>query len=142
MKTNKQYQSIRMYASLTPFLILFLLSSISCSKVSDGKESIKIEPVMFKLEPFTVKIANQTNNSIVKMTMEAELASPAFVEKAKSKTPALRDAVLMLVSSKTIGDLNSPANRLQLKDELNVKFNEVLGDSAVSNIFITDFIMQ
>ena len=128
---------------LTILLVLFLLSSISCSKVSDGKETVKIEPVMFKVEPFTVKVSNRTGNSIImKMTMEAELAEPDFVGKANAKTPALRDAVIMLLASKTHEDLVSPEGRLQLKDEINVRFNQILGDSAVSNIFITDILRQ
>ena len=127
---------------LTILLILFLLSSISCSSVSDGKESEKIEPVMFKVEPFMLNVTSQTSESFMKMTMEAELAGPVFVEKAKTKTPALRDAVIMLISSKTPEDLISPNGRLQLKDEINVRFNQILGGTAVSNIFITDFIMQ
>jgi len=126
----------------TILLILFLLSCISCSSVSDGKESEKVEPVMFKIEPFMLNITSQTDESFAKMTMEAELAGPVFVEKAKAKTPALRDAVIMLISSKTPEDLISPDGRLLLKEEINNSFNRILGDKAVNNIFITDFIMQ
>ena len=123
-------------------LVLLLLSCISCSSVSDGKETRKIEAVMFKVEPFVLNINSQAGESFMKMAMEAELAGPVFVEKAKTKTPALRDAVIMLVSSKTPEDLLSPEGRLLLKEEINISFNRILGDKAVSNIFITDFIMQ
>ena len=97
---------------------------------------------MFKIEPFVLNINSQTGDSFMKMAMEAELAGPVFVEKAKTKTPVLRDAVIMIVSSKTPEDLISPDGRLMLKEEINNSFNRILGDKSVSNIFITDFIMQ
>jgi flagellar FliL protein len=64
------------------------------------------------------------------------------MEKAKTKTPQIRDAIITLLTSKTSDALISPEGKLQLKDEINIRINQVLGENSVKNVYLTDFVMQ
>lgn len=54
----------------------------------------------------------------------------------------LRDAAAGILSSKTISDLEKPGARNLIRTELISAFNEVLGKSSVSEIYLTEFAIQ
>jgi flagellar FliL protein len=64
------------------------------------------------------------------------------MEKAKQKSPQLRDAIITLLTSKSSESLFPPEGKLQLKDEINARMNQVLGANTVKNVYLTDFVMQ
>jgi flagellar FliL protein len=108
------------------------------------KEEKKAEEagVVFALEPFVVNLSDPTGTRFLKVTMQIEVAGPAVMEKAKAKTPQLRDAIITLLTSKSADALISPEGKLQLKDELNIRANQILGENSVKNVYLTDFVMQ
>ncbi|MEW6116893.1 MAG: flagellar basal body-associated FliL family protein [Nitrospirota bacterium] len=106
------------------------------------EEAKKEEGVMFALDPFVVNLSDQSGNKFLKVSMQLELVGPAVMEKAKVKTPQLRDAIITLLTSKTSETLMSPEGKLQLKDEVNIMVNQILGDNSVKNAYLTEFVMQ
>lgn len=63
-------------------------------------------------------------------------------EEVKEQTALTRDAVLSILSTKTLGELNKPKNKEDLKDELKRKINDVAGDDAVVKVYFTAFATQ
>ncbi|MBI3591994.1 MAG: flagellar basal body-associated FliL family protein, partial [Nitrospirae bacterium] len=53
-----------------------------------------------------------------------------------------RDAIITLLTSKTFDALMSPEGKLQLKDEINMTANQILGNNSVKNAYLTEFVMQ
>ncbi|MFO0752725.1 MAG: flagellar basal body-associated protein FliL [Thermodesulfovibrionales bacterium] len=111
-------------------------------KKESHEEPKKEEGVMVALDPFVVNLSDNNGNRFLKVTMQLEVAGPAIMEKAKNKTPQLRDAVITLLTSKTSDALVSPEGKLQLKDEVNIMANQILGSNSVKNVYLTDFVMQ
>ncbi|BCB96464.1 flagellar basal body-associated protein FliL [Dissulfurispira thermophila] len=118
------------------------------TKSGGGKEhkteetKAQAEGVTFALEPFVVNLSDPTGTRFLKVSLQLELAGPAVMEKAKAKTPQIRDAIITLLTSKTSDALISPEGKLQLKDEINLRINQVLGENSVKNVYLTDFVMQ
>jgi flagellar FliL protein len=107
------------------------------------KETKKVEEgVMFALEPFIVNLTDPAGVRFLRVSMYLELTGPAIAEKAKARTPQIRDAIITLLTVKTPGELIHPEGKLQLKDEINIRINQVLGENAVRDVFLTDFVMQ
>jgi flagellar FliL protein len=107
-----------------------------------SKPDIKLlgESSMVKMEPF---IANLTDKRrYVKITMELEIVDKAYEAKVTEKVPNLRDAVIILLSSKSSDSLGTIEGKLQLKDELLVRLNQVMDKEMFKNIYFTDFVMQ
>ena len=112
-------------------------------KEKKEKEETKAEEgVMFSLEPFVVNLNDAGGPKFLKVSIQLELSSPALMEKAKQKTPQLRDAIITLLTSKTSESLYMPEGKLQLKDEINARMNQALGANSVKNVYLTDFVMQ
>lgn len=106
------------------------------------KEEKKVEVVMFAMEPFVVNLTDPARVRFLRVSLYLELAGPAVAEKAKARTPQIRDAIITLLTAKTHGELIHPEGKLQLKDEINIRINQILGENAVRDVFLTDFVMQ
>lgn len=117
------------------------------TKAKGAKPEVKAdakldEGVMFALDPFVVNLSDQTGNRFLKISVQLELAGPLIMEKAKGKTPQIRDAIITLLTNKTSEALIAPEGKLQLKDEINIRGNQILGENSVKNVYLTDFVMQ
>jgi flagellar FliL protein len=110
--------------------------------VAGKKEDKKEEGVTFPLDPFVVNLTDQGANKFLKISVQLELSGVLLQEKAKSKVPQLRDAVISLLTSKSSDSLMTPDGKLQLKDEINIRANQILGQGSVKNVYLTDFVMQ
>lgn len=91
-------------------------------------------------EPFILNLAEQ--GRFLKMTMQLELADAGYQAMVADKMPQLRDAIITLVSSKSVESLTSPEGKMQLKDELLLRVNMAIGKDAVKSIYFTEFVMQ
>jgi flagellar FliL protein len=123
-------------------LFLISLNLVLNPTDSYGKEAQKRngETPIFQLEPFITNIGDR--NRFLKLSISIELSSPAMAEKAKAKTGAIRDTIIMLITSKTPDAISSSEGKQQLKDELLTRLNQILGEGSVKNIYFTDFVMQ
>ena len=134
------------------FLLILCLLTLplinSCSSVSDGKQTGKAEEektretAMFQLEPFIVNIADQTDSRFLKACLCLEVAGPAAAEMAKAKTGVLRDAIIMIVTSKTYDSISQPEGRAEIKEQIRMSAARILGENLVHDVYFTDFITQ
>ncbi|WP_353683472.1 flagellar basal body-associated protein FliL [Thermodesulfovibrio sp. 3907-1M] len=109
------------------------------TKSATSKES---QGVNFALEPFVVNLMDQGGTKYLKVTVQLELSQAKLAEEAKSKTPQIRDAIITLLTNKTSDELITPEGKLLLKDEIKQRVNQILGENTVTNVYLTDFVMQ
>lgn len=69
-------------------------------------------------------------------------AVPDFRAKVEKRDAQLRDTACGILSTKTIPDLEKPGARNIVRSELLTGFNNVLGNGAVAEIYITEFAIQ
>lgn len=120
----------------------FFFTKSGSEKAQKKGETKAEEGVTFALEPFIVNLSDPSGTRFLKVSLQLELAGPTVVEKAKAKTPQIRDAIITLLTAKTSDALISPEGKLQLKDEINIRINQILGENSVKNVYLTDFVMQ
>ncbi len=109
------------------------------TKSSTAKES---KGVNFSLEPFVVNLMDQGGTKYLKVTIQLELSDVKLTEQAKNKTPQIRDAIITLLTNKTSDELITPEGKLILKDEIKQRVSQILGENTVTNVYLTDFVMQ
>lgn len=119
----------------------FLLSKPASqqTKTATEKES---QGVNFALEPFVVNLMDQGGSKYLKVSIQLELSDVKLSEQAKNKTPQIRDAIITLLTNKTSDELITPEGKLLLKDEIKQRVSQILGENAVKNVYLTDFVMQ
>lgn len=124
-------------------LVILFLGANACSKSSNAEGEKKIEEtVSYPLEPIVVNIAGSGEMKYMKIQMSLELANNALAEKAKTKTPQLRDAIIAIATTKSPDDLSNPEGKVQFKNEILAKSNEILQKGSVKGIYFTDFVLQ
>ncbi|MDL2307359.1 flagellar basal body-associated FliL family protein [Desulfovibrio sp. OttesenSCG-928-C06] len=109
--------------------------------------SVKIESPTSSLKtatfaPFVANLADPGGNRYIRMTLDVEVISPEVIRELEAQNPRIRDAMIMLLSSKTYGELSSQAGKLQLKNEILDRINQVLGGPKITRVFYTDLVVQ
>ncbi|MBF0505547.1 MAG: flagellar basal body-associated FliL family protein [Nitrospirae bacterium] len=94
------------------------------------------------MEPFILNIGNHGDAGAIKVTIALELTNTSLEETAKKRTAQLRDAIIILLSTRSKEDLSSQEGKLQLKDEILLQANQIINEGAVRNVFFSDFVMQ
>lgn len=97
---------------------------------------------MFALEPFIVNIYDGQELRYLKVKVEMEMAAPAVKVELDARLPPIRDAVLVLLSAKTLQDIQDVQGKNQLKDEILAAINKIIPPGKIAKIYFTDFVVQ
>jgi flagellar protein FliL len=103
-----------------------------------GKEAGKV--TLVALDPMVLNLAEP--NRFLKLSVQFELSDIANQPLATDRTPQLRDAIIILVSSKSYASIMTPEGKFQLKDEILLRANQAVGKDVFKNLFFTDFVTQ
>ncbi len=105
---------------------------------AEAKMNTKV--VLVALDPFVLNLAEQ--GRFLKMSVQLEMNDESYQQAVNVRIPLLRDATITLMSSKSADSVSSPEGKFQLKDELLLRANQVMGRDVFKNLYFTEFIMQ
>lgn len=94
------------------------------------------------LPELTVNLADAPGNRYLKIGMEVEFNTPDAGKTIQSETARVRDAIILLLSGKTVRELSSPDGKVMLKNEVASRLNQILGSAQVVRVYFTDFVIQ
>jgi len=138
--------SMKITAALAVFFVCLTVSVTPIFANAEEKhgegEGKKVDTSLVQLDPFIVNVNGTAGPRFAKLGVCLDLLTPALADRVKTRNGAIRDAVIMSVSSKTDQDIMSADGRLQLKEELMDKINTVLGDKEVKSIYFTEVVVQ
>jgi flagellar FliL protein len=110
----------------------------------DGHGDDEHPPIYVKLEAFTVNLADQ--ESMLQTEMQLLVADAKVSEKLTARLPEVRNALLILLSSKTPDDLSQPDGKTKLALEIQKSINDTLGikkkSKGVKKVLFGAFIIQ
>lgn len=95
--------------------------------------------VLMPLESFLVNLPSDQGPKFLQTQMELELADPAVEEEISRKKPMIRDAILMLLSSRTYQELRNPNGMSKLRQDLLRAVNNILTTGRVKELYFTQF---
>jgi flagellar FliL protein len=98
--------------------------------------------VNMPLEPFLVNLADKESRRYLKLKVELEVNNEETAKELEKSMPRIRDALILLLSSKTYLDLASYQGKQQLKQEIKQKVTALPGGSKISDVFFTEFVAQ
>ncbi len=107
----------------------------------EDKEDNTIRPV-HSLTTFVVNLADRGGSRFLRTTLDLELTDEATVEEVKQRLPQIRNAVLMILPSKTSKGVKTTEGKTALRDEIMEKLNSFLKNGSVTNIYFTEFVIQ
>jgi flagellar FliL protein len=107
-------------------------------EAAGAKKTIAIYP----LEPFIVNIHDGANLRYLKIKLDFEIASPAAKEEIDPFQAPLRDAILVLLSSKNLEDISVTDGKNKLRDEVMTTVARVVPPGKITRVYFTDFVVQ
>ena len=93
---------------------------------------------IYKLEDFSVNLRDPAGAKILQMDISLEVKDNAH-EKLGHQEAAIKDAIILLTSDYTVENLNGLDGKLGLKDDIQLRIDNLLSPSKVERIYFTKF---
>ncbi len=125
-------------------LVAYILMSDDppVNKEAQASQTPPKNAVTMSLEPFLVNLADRESRRYLKLKVELEVDSEGNAKELEKSVPRIRDALILLLSSKTYLDLSTYEGKQQLKQEILKRVTALPGGSKVSEVFFTEFVAQ
>jgi flagellar FliL protein len=97
---------------------------------------------IYPMESFIVNLIEPSGKRYLKIQIQLELENENLKSEIDKRMPQFKDAIISLLSNKSIADINNAEGKMQLRAELAALFNQYLKSGKITNVFFTDFIIQ
>ena len=105
------------------------------------KEMTDIGPI-YPLDPFIVNLIGSNASRYLKCKIDLELDSQELQQEVDKKLPAIRDAIIQILSSKSVEEIQTAKGKEKLKEEIKRKLNSMLTTGEIRNVYFTEFVIQ
>jgi flagellar FliL protein len=92
------------------------------------------------LETFLVNLSGSRGRKLLKVNMELEVEGDKVQEEIEKRKPQVRDIIIILLSSKTYGQIASTEGKDYLKEEIRDTVNSFLTKGKIKRVMFTEFI--
>ena len=106
-----------------------------------GVSQIKPGP-MINLKPFLTNLADKDKTAYIKVSISIELKQGSNLGTFKQLTPQIRNRIIMIMSSKTSREINTPQGILSLRHQIARSLNQILGDGTVTGVYFNNYLVQ
>jgi flagellar FliL protein len=117
-------------------------SATSASASQPKKESASAKQQIVLMNKLLVNVADTMGARYLLVSLSIAGTSADFKDTMAAHDAQLRDMASGALATKTLADLEKPGERNLIRTELMTGFNNILGDSAVQDIYFTEFAIQ
>ena len=101
-----------------------------------------LEGQLMPLPVFLVNLADPLGRRYLKLGLEVEVRDPDAAANLTKYQAKIKDTLLLLLSSKTYDGLSTMKDKVELKQEIADRLNQILGDGAILRVYITEMVIQ
>lgn len=94
------------------------------------------------LDPFVVNITDEEYPRFLKVKVELEAVDGASTGEIQSRVAQIRDAVIVLLTSKRLADVGDFEGKTLLKEEMVERVNGLFDEPRVRTVLFTEFVIQ
>ena len=98
--------------------------------------------VNYEFANITINPAESKGQRFLVCSISIQMRDEGDLEDVQRNEFIVKDAINTLLSKKTVDELQSVDSRINLKQEIGLVINSILGESAVRNVFFTKYVMQ
>ncbi len=97
---------------------------------------------LYSLEPFVVNVTGDGYSRYLKVKVELEADSPELKTELDARLSQIRDAVIVLLSSKKLSDITDFEGKALLKQDIYERVNDILETGELNSVLFTEFVVQ
>lgn len=115
------------------------------AEMTDGEEQVPLESLEGTLTPlpvFLVNLADPLGRRYLKLGLEVEMRDPEAIANLNKYEAKVKDTLLLLLSSKTYDSLSTMQAKVELKQEIADRLNQIVGKGSVLRVYITEMVIQ
>jgi len=105
-------------------------------------EKAGVAPSIYTLEPFIVNIYDGQDLRYLRVKVEMEVAGEEVKTEMEARKAQFRDAILVLLTTKTMLDIRDQQGKNQLRQEIFTVANNILPPGKLKKVYFTDFVVQ
>ena len=94
------------------------------------------------MDPFVVNLNEPGGKRYLKAKVGLEFIEAEVRQELEARLPQLRDSILLHLSSKSLEEIQSVDGKLELKNALIKRINQVLKQGKIRNLYFTQFVIQ
>lgn len=97
---------------------------------------------LYALEPLVVNVTGDGYNRFLKLRVELEASDVELKGEIEARLPQVRDALIVLLSSKQLSDITDFEGKALLKEDILERVNDLLETGDVKSVLFTEFVVQ
>ena len=97
---------------------------------------------LYGMDPFVVNVTGDGYNRFLKLRVELETTDSDVKQELDARLPQVRDALIVLLSSKQLSDITDFEGKALLKVDMLERVNDLLDSGAIRSILFTEFVVQ
>ncbi len=105
-------------------------------------EELSKPGIFINVGDFVVNLADTDVQRFVKVSITIEVMNEKVQNEVNQYMPAIKDAIIDLISSKYYKDIKTPEGRERLKIEILKRLNALLPEGGVKAVYFTSFVVQ
>ena len=126
--------------------LLFFGASYAFGAEEESEETTQKEALYVKFHPDFIVNLRADRPRFLMVTIQGMSRENDGIEAAKHHMPAIRHALLMLLSEQTVETIKSVADKKRLMDEALLRIQDVMvaetGIPSIEAVFFTDFVLE
>jgi len=95
-----------------------------------------------ELKGLIVNPAGSSGNRYLAVSLAFETKSSSVETELQNKRVVVKDAMLNLLSKRTVDELSNPDRRTELKESLREEVNSIVSSGTVNRLYFTEFVLQ
>lgn len=121
-------------------------SKVQASIPAAPKGKVETEEVssgfIYALDPFIVNLSDTPEIRYLKITIKLELENEEQSKEIDSRLAQIRDALLILLSSKEYEGIRNIEGKFKLREEIVERANNIMKKGKVKTAYFTEFVVQ
>ncbi len=118
-------------------------ASSSENSGESGSTTVQTNPTtLVSLAPLTINLSDTGASKYLKVGIDIELNSAEAAKEIERQKARIRDAIIILLSSKSYSLLSTTTGKISVKNEIASRINQILQSPRVIQVYFTDFVVQ
>ncbi len=100
------------------------------------------ESLVYKVENIVVNPAGTGGSRFLSVSFGIDLKTEELLAEVESHAVQVRDALITVLSSKTVADLTDPKQKELMRLQIRKRLEQLLGSTDIAGVYYTDFVLQ
>jgi len=111
-------------------------------KSSHGSEGEDSGSMLYAIKDIVVNPAGTGGTRFLSVSLGFELGSPDLAVEFESREPVVRDALITILSSKSVAELTDTKQKEITRYQIKKRLEQILETDEITGVYYTDFVLQ